>query len=198
MDACGDLFAEMTSGCPVRSRAEASPVPFGYVKNSLSEQTEEDVVPWQEKLTRWWRGERRKVAGAFLCPVARVPRVFWLPSSQRRADGTNWQLKVTVRWRLSLFVSTWPCDKLARGRDPALNPEPLEGIPAECRRSGDRMKKEWMDGCQLITSTHQMFLCRNNAACIYCSLRTPKVLLCCYCGSVRLTFEWWDHGHCGP
>lgn len=41
-----------------------------------------------------------------------------------------------------------------------------------------------------------MFSSRNNAVCIYCFLRTQKRLLCSDCESVRLTFEWWDNGHC--
>lgn len=41
-----------------------------------------------------------------------------------------------------------------------------------------------------------MFSIRNNAVCIYCFLRTQKLLLCSDCESVRLTFEWWDNGHC--
>lgn len=56
-------------------------------------------------------------------------------------------------------------------RDPAIHWQPGVTLPStrgscggfqqphhpECRRSGDRMKKEWMDGCQLITLKHQMF-----------------------------------------
>lgn len=105
------------------------------------------------------------------------------------------------------FGEIWACLSL---RDPAINWQLGVTLPStqgncggfrqphhpECRRSGDRMKKEWMDGCQLITFKYQMFFSHNNAACIYCSLRTPKVLLCSYCGSLKLTFEWWDNGDC--
>lgn len=156
-----DLFSQMTSSCPERSCTGVSS--FVYVcKAFIFLANKRDIVPWQK--TRWWRGQRWKVGspGAFLrggCPEFSRCSGFPHPKDMQMRQTGNCKLAIS---------EIWVCLSL---RDPAINWQLGVTLPLtqgscggfqqphhpECRRSGDRMKKEWMDGCQLITLNIKCF-----------------------------------------